>query len=71
MFNAFGADVVNANPFLEGKTTGWLIEWAARKMAGKGKAPIISASTPQARAQSFANNANFKKFKDAVAMMLN
>jgi len=71
VLSAFGAGVVSANPFLDGKTNGWLIEWAARKMAGKGKAPIIAASTAEAKAQSFAKNPAFVKFKDAVSRMLN
>lgn len=29
-----GADVVQANPFLQGKNAGWLIGWAAKQMGG-------------------------------------
>lgn len=69
--DAFGASHVQANPFESGKTLGWLIEWAARKMAGKGKAPIVASSPAQAKAKSFASNSNFVKFKEAVTAMLN
>ena len=71
VLNVFGSGVVNANPFLQGKTASWLIAWAATKMAGKGKVPVIAASTAQAKAQSFASNDAFVKFKEAVASMLN
>ncbi len=71
VLNAFGAAVVRANPFLEGKSVGWLIEWAARKMAGKGKAPIIAPSrTATAQTLSLSSNKQFTKFRDAVLAML-
>ncbi len=34
----FSADALNANKFLKGKTAGWLIAWADRKMGGRGVA---------------------------------
>lgn len=71
VLSVFGSGVVNANPFLRNFTTTDLINWAAKKMAGKGKAPVIAASTAQAKAQSFASNEAFVKFKEAVASMLN
>ena len=41
-----GAGVIKANPFLTGQTTAHVIDWAERKMAGKGSriasAPTIS-----------------------------
>ena len=72
VLSAFGAGVVRANPFLEGRSTAWLIEWAAKKMAGKGKAPIIASSQgpATAKAQSLAANKDFVKFRDTVMAML-
>ena len=72
VLSAFGAGVVRANPFLEGRSTAWLIEWAAKKMAGKGKAPIIASSQgpATAKAQSLAANTDFVKFRDTVMAML-
>jgi murein DD-endopeptidase MepM/ murein hydrolase activator NlpD len=72
VLNVFGASVVRANPFLEGRSTAWLIEWAAKKMAGKGKAPVIAASqgTATAKAQSLAANKDFVKFRNTVMAML-
>lgn len=32
--DVLGAEAVRANPFLQGKTVGWLKQWAAAKMAG-------------------------------------
>ena len=72
VLETFGAAVVKANPFLSGQTNAWLIEWAARKMAGKGKAPVIAPSSPgAAKAQSLAANKDFVKFRDAVLALVN
>ena len=71
VLEVFGASVVKANPFLQDFSTADLINWAARKMAGKGKAPVIASTPAQAKARSFASNAGFVKFKDAVTAMLN
>lgn len=69
---AFGSGVVKANPFLEGKDCAYLIEWAARKMAGKGKAPVIaSPAGASPKAQSLASNRDFLQFRDAVLSLLN
>ena len=72
VLSAFGAGVVRANPFLEGRSTAWLIAWAAKKMAGRGKVPIIASSraTATAKAQSLAANKEFVKFRDTVMAML-
>lgn len=37
-----GPDVVRANPFLQGKTAGWLIGWAAKRMGGAAPADMGS-----------------------------
>lgn len=72
VLSTFGAGVVKANPFLKDFTNSDLIAWAARKMAGKGKAPVIATSTPgAAKAQSLASNKDFTRFKEAVLAMLN
>jgi hypothetical protein len=35
VLEVFGPAVIHANPFLEGKSIGWLMEWAERKMTQK------------------------------------
>ena len=73
IINAFGAGVVNANPFLRGQTTGWLIQWAARKMNFKGKATATASVAPApapATPQRYAANPQFAQLKEAVEVML-
>ena len=41
-----GSAVVNANPFLRGKTIAYLRSWADRKMRGAGKGGPVIASAP-------------------------
>jgi hypothetical protein len=67
---AMGAAVVKANPFLSGHDVAWLIEWAARKMAGKGKAPPSSTGPAVATTTSYAGNSAFAQFRDAIAALL-
>ncbi len=73
IINAFGASVVNANPFLRGQTTGWLIQWAARKMSYKGKAAATASAAPApapAAPQRYAANPQFAQLKQAIEVML-
>lgn len=54
-----GRAVIDANPFLRGKTVDWLVEWAARNMGGAG-APRrggARAQLDQGRADSGIGNA--------------
>ena len=46
VLDVMGAAVVNANPFLRGKTIGDLTAWADRKMRGASSAPAYGASAP-------------------------
>ena len=72
ILNVFGSGVVNANPFLRGQTTGWLIDWAARKMNRKGPVKIAPAGASPAPQKPirFAENAQFAQLKKAVEIML-
>jgi murein DD-endopeptidase MepM/ murein hydrolase activator NlpD len=63
----FPAAVITANPFLTGKTAGYVVEWAARKM--RQKAPAIAA--PQPPRNVFAGNQQFVAMKQAIATVLN
>lgn len=75
IIDAFGAGVVNANPFLRGQTTGWLIQWAERKMNYKGKATATATASAApapapATPQRYAANPQFAQLKQAVEVML-
>jgi murein DD-endopeptidase MepM/ murein hydrolase activator NlpD len=63
----FPAAVVKANPFLRGKSAGWVVDWAARKMKQKGP----SVATPQPPRNVFAGNPQFAALKQAVETVLN
>lgn len=49
VLEVMGASVVNANPFLRGKTIGYLHSWSDRKMRGAGKGGTVVASAPAVR----------------------
>jgi hypothetical protein len=46
----FGPAHVNANPFERGKSIGYLISWASRKMAGAGRVAVAATSGKAPRA---------------------
>jgi hypothetical protein len=69
--DVMGADVVKANPFLSGKDVGWMIDWAARKMAGKGKAPPASSGGSQTTANAYAGHKAFNQYRAIVTALLN
>jgi murein DD-endopeptidase MepM/ murein hydrolase activator NlpD len=67
--NVFGEHHVRANPFERGKTIGWLIQWAARKM--NQKTPVKLAQNAPAKPKSkYAGNKAFAELKRAVELML-
>ncbi len=69
--DVMGANVVQANPFLEGKDVGWMIDWAARKMAGKGKAPPVSSGRSQMAFNTYAGNKAFNQYREIITALLN
>lgn len=60
-----GAAVVNANPFLRGRSIAWLRSWADRKMGGAGRGAVI-ASAPAPRVTP----PEVKEFQKAVDSVL-
>jgi murein DD-endopeptidase MepM/ murein hydrolase activator NlpD len=73
LVSLLGAPVINANPFLTGKDAAYVIDWAERKMRGKGaKAPPPgSPSTPSTPPPvAVAISPEFEKYKLAVAAIL-
>jgi murein DD-endopeptidase MepM/ murein hydrolase activator NlpD len=66
-----GEAVVNANPFLKGKSIEYLVNWAARKMEKGGSGKIaLSGAPPETAVIRYANNPAFKQFKEAVSNLL-
>lgn len=49
VLEVMGASVVNANPFLRGKTIGYLHSWSDRKMRGAGRGGPVMATAPAVR----------------------
>lgn len=49
VLEVMGASVVNANPFLRGKTIAYLHNWSDRKMRGAGRGGTVVASAPAVR----------------------
>jgi hypothetical protein len=42
LLSLFGAGVIRANPFLEGRDAGYVVDWAERKMSGaSGRVAVI------------------------------
>ena len=64
-----GASVVNANPFLKGKTVAWMTNWSDRKMSrvGRGNTAIAVTNAPAAPAVT---PAEVKRYKDGVGKLL-
>lgn len=69
--NLFPAAVIKANPFLTGKSAGYVVEWAARKMRQKSKSTAVAASAPEPPRNLFAGNAEFVALKQAIETLLN
>jgi len=72
LVNLLGNDVIRANPFLTGKTAGYVVDWAERKMNRKGYVPS-SGSSPSAPGPSVAvteTSPEFEKYKQALAALV-
>ena len=64
LVSVLGPGVISANPFLTGKTTGYVIDWAERKMGSRATS-IASASAPIVR-QIRDTSPEFKRYKMAI-----
>ncbi|MEM9435600.1 MAG: peptidoglycan DD-metalloendopeptidase family protein [Pseudomonadota bacterium] len=67
VLDVMGASVVNANPFLRGKTVQWMTNWSDRKMVNVTGGTVVAASQPSANAPL---PAEVKAYKDAVDEVL-
>lgn len=55
LLELLGAAVIKANPFLTGKDAQWVINWAERKMSGRGKRykPVVSKRKVRRQSKAF------------------
>ncbi len=64
--NVVGYPVISANPFLYGRDTSWVIDWAARKMTGRG-VPIPVKLLP---AEVRIKNSRYLAYSAAIDQLL-
>ncbi|MDX8500485.1 M23 family metallopeptidase [Mesorhizobium sp. VK4C] len=65
-----GSAVIQANPFLTGKTTSYVIDWAERKM-GQKVTRVASDQSQQTTTQIRQTSPEFEKYKQAVTALIN
>lgn len=63
-----GSAVIQANPFLTGKTTGYVIDWAERKMGQK--VTRLASDQGQQTTQIRQTSPEFEKYKQAVTALI-
>lgn len=72
LVSLLGAPVINANPFLTGKDAAYVIDWAERKMRGKGAPPLSpgSPSAPPGTTVVVTVSPEYEKYRLSVAAIL-
>lgn len=68
VLQVMGANVVGANPFLKGRTVGWMTNWSDRKMSRMGRGTVASA--PSAPAVPRVEPAEVKRYKKGIEALL-
>ncbi|TSE07080.1 M23 family metallopeptidase [Mesorhizobium intechi] len=67
-----GAAVIQANPFLTGKTVAYVIDWAERKMGQKVPRVVTDQSQPATTTTEVRQTSpEFEKYKQAITALLN
>ncbi|TPM05429.1 M23 family metallopeptidase [Mesorhizobium sp. B2-3-11] len=67
-----GSAVIEANPFLIGKTAGYVIDWAERKMGQKVLRVATDAGQPATTTTEIRQTSpGFEKYKQAITALLN
>ncbi|RWA70784.1 M23 family metallopeptidase [Mesorhizobium sp.] len=66
-----GSAVIQANPFLTGKTTSYVIDWAERKMGQKVTRVASDQSQQTTTTQIRQTSPEFEKYKQAVTALIN
>ncbi len=64
--NVVGYQVIEANPFLYGRDTNWVIDWAARKMTGRGVPAPIKRLPTEVRVK----NSRYFAYSQAIDRLL-
>jgi murein DD-endopeptidase MepM/ murein hydrolase activator NlpD len=64
-----GSAVIQANPFLTGKTAGYVVDWAERKM-GRQLSPTTDASQQTTTTEVRQTSPEFEKYKQAIMAMV-
>ncbi|KUM27469.1 peptidase M23 [Mesorhizobium loti] len=65
-----GSAVIQANPFLTGKTTSYVVDWAERKM-GQKVTRVASDQSRQTTTQIRQTSPEFEKYKQAITALVN
>lgn len=65
-----GAAVIQANPFLTGKTASYVVDWAERKMGQKLSRVTTDASPQTTTTEIRQTSPEFEKYKQAVAALI-
>ncbi|TPK96864.1 M23 family metallopeptidase [Mesorhizobium sp. B2-4-12] len=67
-----GSAVIEANPFLIGKTASYVVDWAERKMGQKAPRVLTDVSQPATTTTELRQTSpEFEKYKQAIATLLN
>jgi len=66
-----GVAVIQANPFLTGKTVSYVIDWAERKMGQKAPRITTDASQPPVTTEIRQTSPEFEKYKQAITALVN
>ncbi|RRH97431.1 M23 family metallopeptidase [Mesorhizobium tamadayense] len=66
-----GSAVIQANPFLTGKTAGYVIDWAERKMGHKAPRIATDASQQPTTTEVRQTSPEFEKYKQAITALVN
>lgn len=71
LVDLLGPGVIQANPFLTGKTASYVVDWAERKMNRKGYVPSSnSPSAPAPVVEVRETSPEFEKYKQALASLV-
>jgi len=65
-----GAAVIQANPFLTGKTASYVVDWAERKMGQKLSRVATDATPPPTTTEIRQTSPEFEKYKQAVTALI-
>ncbi|RAZ92479.1 M23 family peptidase [Mesorhizobium hawassense] len=65
-----GSAVIQANPFLTGKTASYVVDWAERKMGQKAPRMATDQSQPTTTTEVRQTSPEFEKYKQAITTLI-